>query len=385
MNRPFTFKLLAVLSLLPGLSAAASAATLQAKVIEVRSGNAIVVTNINRPVSVRLKAIVPPEVGQPFNDVAWDHLKALVLDKTVTVEYTHFADNYLEAKVFVNNIDIGSQMLRDGVAWYDHALDYELNQADRDLYAQCEAAARAEKRGLWQDAAALSPWEYRRLRTERLMRIENPTPVSTVSDLRKPKTKTRAGLTNDDVLKLVMGSGPSSSGISGLRPIVQNGDPNRWVKYTSSEGHFSVTLPSNAVEGSQIVPDPSTGTSADMNFVAGGSNIGFYIAMFVKGPNLSETDESVCKKVIEGFISGMNHAPSQDGRPVMALKPERAINLSGYTGMQYRLTGAGAVGTARVFTKQGGDQREVFLLLTMSGPDGEDLSSQFIRSFSITR
>src|SRR6185295_7199487 len=116
MNRPFTFKLLAGLSLWLGLAAAASAATLQAKVIEVQSGNTLVVTNINRPVSVRLKAIVPPEVGQPFNDVARDHLKALVLDKTVTVEYTHFADNYLEARVFFNNIDIGSQMLRDGVA-----------------------------------------------------------------------------------------------------------------------------------------------------------------------------------------------------------------------------------------------------------------------------
>jgi len=93
MNRAFAFKLLAALSLLLGLKAAASAATLQAKVVEVRSGNTIIVSNINRPVSVRLKAIVPPEVGQPFNDVARDHLKALVLEKTVTVEYTHFADN----------------------------------------------------------------------------------------------------------------------------------------------------------------------------------------------------------------------------------------------------------------------------------------------------
>ena len=167
-------------------AAAASATTLQAKVVEVRSGNVIIVNNINRPVSVRLKAIDPPEVGQPFNDVARDHLKDLLLEKTVTVEATHFVDNYLEARVFLNNIDIGSQMLRDGVAWYDHASDYELNQAVRDLYAQCEAAARAEKRGLWQDAAALSPWEYRRLRTERLKAITDTSPISVLSDPRKP-------------------------------------------------------------------------------------------------------------------------------------------------------------------------------------------------------
>ena len=106
MNRTSMFRLFAVLPLLLGLAATASAATLQAKVIEVQSGNVLVVTNINRSVSVRLKAIVPPEVGQPFNDVSRDHLKALVLDKNVTLEFTHFADNYLEARVFFNNIDI---------------------------------------------------------------------------------------------------------------------------------------------------------------------------------------------------------------------------------------------------------------------------------------
>ena len=120
-----------------------TAATLQAKVVEVRSGNTLIVSNINRPISVRLKAVIPPEVGQPFNDAAREHLKALVLDKTVTVEYTHLADSYLEARIFLNGVDIGSQMLRDGVAWYDHALDYELTQSDRDLYLQCENAARA--------------------------------------------------------------------------------------------------------------------------------------------------------------------------------------------------------------------------------------------------
>ncbi|HXI23482.1 MAG TPA: thermonuclease family protein [Pyrinomonadaceae bacterium] len=383
MNRPFAFRFLAVLSLLPGLAAAASAATLQARVIEVRSGNTIIVTNINRPVSVRLKAIVPPEVGQPFNDVARDHLKVLVLDKNVTVEYTHFADNYLEARVFLNNIDIGSQMLRDGVAWYDHAFDYELKQADRDLYAQCEAAARAEKRGLWQDAAALAPWEYRRLQTERLTRITDPSPIGNLSQPSKPKTRT--SLSNDDVMRLVMGSGPSSSGMSAVRPIVANGDPERWVKYTSDAGHFSVTLPSNAVEGSDTLPDPSTGGTVGVNFVTGGSNLGIYFALCAKGPNSSGTDESVRDQFIKGLISGMNYGATRDGHGTVDLKPERAVNVGGYPGMQYRLSSPGVVGTARVFTKQAGDQRELYVVMTLSRPDSEALSSQFIKSFAITR
>jgi hypothetical protein len=324
-------------------------------------------------------------VGQPFNDVARDHLTSLVLDKTVTVEYTHIADNYLEARVFFNNIDIGSQMLRDGVAWYDHASDYELNQADQVLYAQCEAAARAEKRGLWQDAAALAPWEYRRLRTERLRAITDPNPASVASDPRKPKTKTRTSLSNDDVLKLVRGSTPSSSGMFGIRPIVQNGDPDRWVKYTSPEGHFSVTLPSTAFEGSDTFSDPKTGAPVAVSFVTGGSRLGFYFVVSAKGPNGSGTDETVRDQFIKGLIDRINSGAAQDGHAQVELKRERAVSLSGYAGMQYRLSGSEFVGIARVFTKQIGDQRELFLVVTMSHPDNEDLDSQFIKSFAITR
>src|SRR5207302_896356 len=65
---------------------AAVGATLQAKVIDVTSGNVLVVTNINRSLKIRLKAVAPPEVGQPFSDIAREHLKALVFDKAVAVE-----------------------------------------------------------------------------------------------------------------------------------------------------------------------------------------------------------------------------------------------------------------------------------------------------------
>src|ERR1041384_2931660 len=95
--------------LLLSLVAIVQAATLQAKVTEVQSGNTIVVSNINRPLKVRLKGIAPPEVGQPFSNAARDHLKALVMDKAVFVEYTDLSDGYLQAKVSLNQIDISSQ------------------------------------------------------------------------------------------------------------------------------------------------------------------------------------------------------------------------------------------------------------------------------------
>src|SRR4030095_14428028 len=161
-------KLLTALAVLICFSAIAAAATLQAKVVEVPTGNTLVVSNTNRSVRVRLKSVVPPEAGQPFSEAARDHLRAMVLDQAVTVDYTHLADGYLEARVLLKGLDIGSQMLRDGVAWYDHGTDYELSEGDRDLYAQCEQAARTERRGLWHDESPVAPWEYRRIEQAKL-------------------------------------------------------------------------------------------------------------------------------------------------------------------------------------------------------------------------
>ena len=130
---------------------AALAATLQVKVTEVQSGNTLVASNMSRALKVRLKGIAPPEAGQPFSDVAREHLKMLVLDKAVALDYTNLSDGYFHAKISINGIDVGSQMLRDGAAWYDPNKTHGLTDADRELYANCEKAARDEKRGLWSD------------------------------------------------------------------------------------------------------------------------------------------------------------------------------------------------------------------------------------------
>src|ERR1044072_5013407 len=166
------YRSILVISALVCLPVSVAAATLRAKVVEVQTGNSLVVTNTNRPVRVRLKAIAPPEMGQPFSSAAREHLQALVLDKAVVVEYSSITSDYLEARIIADGIDIGSQMLRDGVAWYDRSTDYGLTDADRVLYAQCEDAAREEKRGLWSDANAVAPWEFRREQSAKLNPVE---------------------------------------------------------------------------------------------------------------------------------------------------------------------------------------------------------------------
>jgi endonuclease YncB( thermonuclease family) len=356
----------------------ASASTLQAKVIEVRSGNTLIVSNINRSISVKLKAVVPPEVGQPFNDVAREHLKALVLDKIVTVEYSHLVDNYLQAKIFLNGVDIGSQMLRDGVAWYDHALDYELSQNDRELYAQCENAARGEMRGLWQDQSPVTPWEYRRLQAEQLAKIYSSPSLRT--------TGKRSSLSSEDLFNGMMGGPTTATGAPSVKPIADRGSPNRWTTYESAPGHFSVYVPTNSVAGTNMSVDEKTGKPVPVQFVAGGSELGFYFAMSAIGPNNNYTDASARDDAIQSIIKGMNQGARQTGTgPIVTVKPEHQVRVGSNAGMQYRLSADGFSGTARVFTRQVGNDRELFLLFALSRTGAESLGNQFLNSFNIVR
>src|SRR2546423_4439162 len=98
----------------------ARAASLFGKVIEVQSGDVITIFNLNRPVRVKLLCVDAPELDQAFGDVARKHLSDLVYDKSVLVEYSGIsADGSVAGRVLLNNTDVGAQMIRDGVAWFD--------------------------------------------------------------------------------------------------------------------------------------------------------------------------------------------------------------------------------------------------------------------------
>ena len=75
-------------------AATVKAASLFGKVIEVNSGDMITISNLNRPVRVRLLGIDAPEMDQAFGDVAKKHLADLVYDKSVLVEYAGIAGDH---------------------------------------------------------------------------------------------------------------------------------------------------------------------------------------------------------------------------------------------------------------------------------------------------
>jgi len=363
---------------------AAQAATLQAKVLEVRSGNTLVVSNTNRSVRVRLKSVAPPEAGQPYSDAATDHLRTLVMDQTVVVEYTHLIDGYLEARVFLNGVDIGSQMLRDGAAWYDHSAEYELNDEARELYAECEQAARAEKRGLWKQDSPLAPWEFRRIEKAKFDEMAS----TRYGTLPKSSRSTHKDLlSSSDLAGAFMGGSGSTSGLSGLRPIVQNGSFERWTSFDSPLAHFSVMVPSSGVAGSGVSSDQH-GLPVTYDIVAAGGQQAFLVLVSGKGANENNTDSTAIDKSIKELIAGMNQASAKHGHgpgDQISIKPVRDLKLSGYVGRQYNLANEWFSGTARVYTKRMGNERQVFILYALARPGGEDVGSQFLNSFKITQ
>jgi micrococcal nuclease len=112
--------------------------------------------------TIRLEGIDAPEGGQAFSQQARRRLRALAFGQQAVVVVGD-RDRYgrLVARVAVGGTDLSQEMVRSGLAWH-----YVRYSSDAKL-AALEREARRERRGLWADARAVPPWEYRRDRAGR--------------------------------------------------------------------------------------------------------------------------------------------------------------------------------------------------------------------------
>ena len=130
------------------------------KVVSVADGDSITVLHGREQVSVRLADIDAPEHAQPFSIRSKRALEALVKGQTVLV-VERGQDRYHRtlARIYRGDLDVNAEQVRQGMAWvYRHYSD------DRNL-AKIEAEARIQRRGLWQGAKPVPPWEWRKTRT----------------------------------------------------------------------------------------------------------------------------------------------------------------------------------------------------------------------------
>ncbi len=123
---------------------------------------------VDRPAAtlkVRLSEIDAPEKAQPFGGRSRQHLSDLCFGKSAAilpVSAGGGVDRYgrTVARVTCDGADANSGQVRAGMAWV-----FDRYATDRRLYDEQEGA-RAARRGLWQDAGPIAPWQWRQARRQ---------------------------------------------------------------------------------------------------------------------------------------------------------------------------------------------------------------------------
>ncbi len=126
------------------------------RVIHVADGDTLTVLWNGEPRVIRIQGIDAPETGQPFGAKAAWVLKALVLDRTVTLRpYEHDRYGRMIADVESGGRNVALALVEQGLAYH-----YTRYSSDSAL-AVAEQKARQARVGLWSQASPIPPWEYR--------------------------------------------------------------------------------------------------------------------------------------------------------------------------------------------------------------------------------
>lgn len=147
-------------------SLVASAETITGRVVGVTDGDTLTVLDASdQQFKIRLSGIDAPEKRQPFGNRAKESLSEMVFKKQVVVE-SNKEDRYRRkvGKVQHEGTDVNLEQVKRGMAWHYTAYAKEQAPADREAYANAEAEARAQRRGLWRENTPSAPWEVRRIK-----------------------------------------------------------------------------------------------------------------------------------------------------------------------------------------------------------------------------
>lgn len=132
----------------------------EAKVTAIKDGDTFKVFADGKETTIRLAHVDCPEKKQPFGKHAKQLAADLCFGKRVTIVSDGTTDRYkrLVAEVYVGKKCVNQQLVQKGMAW--HYKKYSKSM----LYTKLEIKARKNKAGLWTDATAIAPWEWRKNR-----------------------------------------------------------------------------------------------------------------------------------------------------------------------------------------------------------------------------
>ncbi len=109
---------------------------------------------------IRLADIDAPEADQPHGEAATQALSGRVLRQRVRIE-TVAVDDYgrTVGRLWLGGADVNAELVRLGHAWAS-------GWRGRSRYGSLQAQAQQRRLGLWQGAAPVAPWKWRRNRAD---------------------------------------------------------------------------------------------------------------------------------------------------------------------------------------------------------------------------
>ncbi|HEV8189813.1 MAG TPA: thermonuclease family protein [Pyrinomonadaceae bacterium] len=357
-------------------AATAKAASLYGKVIEVNSGDVITIFNLNRPVRVKLLGVDAPEMNQSFGDVAKKHLYDLVFDKGVLVNYSGIAaDKSLTGRVSLNDVDIGAQMIRDGAAWFDLNNMDRLSASDREVYQQSEQAARSEKRGLWQQANPVAPWEF--VKAENAKKNPAVSLNKNEASLRVRPDGLASELTNFSLMtRNVKAAEPSASASVLKRELIDGAGLPSGLPFTAFPPPNGTRIVKSIAFGSEVV-------KTNQYIAWEGRNL-YSVAWFTAQTYGEDDHLALDQFIFNEYMAGVAGALT-GGDPKARCHPqsEKDVSANGYFGVELDLSLCPMPTRIRAFTKTTGDKREVyFAAVTFQDEDAN--VTRFLKTFTMS-
>lgn len=165
---------------------------LNGKVVEVIDGKTVVieVSETKNRFTGELEYIEIPEPEQQLSQTVKEHLQKMLLGKDVEFVARILQEKKLVGKVYLDNVDISQQLLRDGAAWYAVLEKNRQDTAESETYQIIEAQAKLEKRGIWGVENLKPAWEFRaeKIKAEKA-KLETANKKPEVAETPQPKKK----------------------------------------------------------------------------------------------------------------------------------------------------------------------------------------------------
>lgn len=141
---------------------------IQGRVVGITDGDTVTVLDGTKTQhKIRLAGIDAPESKQTFGQASKKHLSDLIFGRNVTLDCGK-TDKYRRkvCVVIVNGQDANLAQVKAGMAWWYRKYQREQSETQRSSYEAAEATAKAGRIGLWQEAGAMPPWEWRKTKHE---------------------------------------------------------------------------------------------------------------------------------------------------------------------------------------------------------------------------